>query len=134
MKSSQCVVTLLATLLIRCSGSKENQPAVPSITPAEAVKFLDGDTTVVFLDVRSGTEYASETGHVRGAVLVPVDSLRERVAELEPRKSKTFIVYCKAGGRSARAQKILAELGFRALNMLGGITRWNNEHLPVVKE
>jgi rhodanese-related sulfurtransferase len=134
MKNHMLVVVALAATLLGCSGLTNDRTQVPSVAPAQAVRFLEKDTSVVFLDVRSRAEYTSETGHVRGATLIPVDSLQARIRELEPQKSKTFVVYCRTGGRSARAQKILTEQGFRALNMLGGITRWNKEQLPVVKE
>ncbi len=100
----------------------------------ESMKFLGHDTTVVFLDVRTTKEYGSETGHVRGAILIPIDSLESRLPELDTYKSKTIIAYCRTGIRSVRAQRILAENGFHALSMLGGITRWNKEDLPVEKE
>ena len=125
---------ILATALIGCTGTRNEASKVPSITPAESLKFLGHDTTVVFLDVRTSKEYTSETGHLQGAILIAVDSLETRLPELELYKSKTIIAYCRSGVRSGRAQKILAEHGFHALSMLGGITRWNKEALPVVKE
>ena len=98
------------------------------------MKFLGHDTSVVFLDVRTPKEYASETGHLKGAILIPVDSLESHLSELEPYKSKTIIAYCRSGVRSVRAQTILTKHGFHALSMIGGITRWNKELLPVIKE
>ena len=134
MKYRLSVAIVLASVLVGCTGSKNEGSELPSLTPAEAAKSLDDDTSVVFLDVRSTAEYASESGHLRGAVLIPVDSLQTRITELDPLKSKTFVVYCRSGARSARAQKLLVENGFHVLNMLGGMLRWNKEHLPVVKE
>jgi phage shock protein E len=125
---------ILISAFIGCTGSKNKASSVPSITPIESMKFLGHDTTVVFLDVRTTKEFASETGHLHGAVLIPVDSLENRLRELDPYKSKTIIAYCRTGVRSGRAQSILAEHGFHALSMLGGIARWNKEDLPVEKE
>lgn len=88
----------------------------------------------MFLDVRTPGEYKSETGHLQGAILIPVDTLERRMQELEPYKSKTIIAYCRSGNRSARAQKLLASYGYRAFSMSGGITQWNKEQFPVVKE
>ncbi len=134
MNDRLLVLILLAVALAGCTRPKEERAETSSITPVEAAKLLGQDTSVFFLDVRSRAEYASETGHVAGAALIPVDSLLVRIGEIEPHKTKTIVVYCKMGGRSARAQKILLEHGYHALNMLGGITRWNKEQLPVVRE
>ncbi len=134
MKRPHVVIVFLITTLAGCSGSKDEKNVPDSITPFEAAKILEDGADAVFLDVRSSIEYAGETGHVRGAILIPVDSLLGRLTELEAYKSKTIVVYCRMGGRSARAQRILTEHGYRALNVLGGIIRWNKEQLPVVRE
>jgi rhodanese-related sulfurtransferase len=128
------VVFILSSTIIGCAGSRDEGSRVPSIAPDEAMKFLGHDTSVVFLDVRTPKEYASETGHLNGAILIPADTLESRISELEPYRSRTIIAYCRSGVRSTRAQTILAQHGFHALNMTGGITRWNKELLPVIKE
>ncbi len=107
---------------------------VPTVTPAETYKALGRDTSYVFLDVRTPEEFKSGTGHLEGAILIPIDSLGKSIGTLEPYRSKTIVAYCRSGVRSARAQKILAQAGFRALSMEGGMIRWNSENLPVVKE
>ena len=125
---------IVGLTFLGCASSRHEGSSVPSIAPDESMKFLGHDTTVVFLDVRTPKEYGSETGHLKGAILIPVDTLESRISELEPYKSKTIIAYCRSGVRSARAQTILAQHGFHALSMIGGITRWNKELLPVIRE
>jgi rhodanese-related sulfurtransferase len=125
---------ILGLTLPGCAGSRDEGSSVPGIAPDESMKFLGHDTSVVFLDVRTPREYASETGHLNGAILIPVDTLESRISDLEPYKSKTIIAYCRSGVRSVRAQKILTQYGFHALSMIGGITRWNKELFPVIKE
>jgi rhodanese-related sulfurtransferase len=125
---------LLAAMMIGCTASKNETSSVPSITPAKSAELLGHDTSVVFLDVRTSKEFQSETGHLQGAIHIPVDSLEFHLMELDPYKSKTIVAYCRTGHRSSRAQKFLAEKGFHVLSMTGGITRWNKEQLPVVKE
>ena len=134
MRAQVFVAVVLASALAGCATTKNDSTGIPTIDPAEASKLLDKDTSVVFLDVRSTKEFTSETGHLHGALLIPVDSLETRLPELEQQKSRTIITYCRSGVRSARAQKILSGHGFRSLSMAGGILRWNSEHLPVVKE
>jgi rhodanese-related sulfurtransferase len=134
MKSFFWIAVILAAFFAGCSAAKDAGMDVPTITPAESYKILGHDTAFVFLDVRTPAEYSSATGHLEGAILIPVDSLEHHIARLQPYRSRTIIAYCRAGVRSARAQKILAQSGYRALSMAGGITRWNAEDLPVIKE
>ena len=49
----------------------------------------------ILLDVRTEEEFIR--GHVNGAVNIPLDSLRERISELD--KTKIIIAYCKVGIR-----------------------------------
>lgn len=92
------------------------------------------DTTILLLDVRTEGEYTSETGHLKRAILIPVQELEKRVDELQPYKKKTIITYCRTQNRSTRAAEFLRKKGFNVLYMEGGITKWNAEKLPVVKE
>lgn len=134
MKLIFLMTVALLTVMTGCAGTRDVNESVNRITPGETAKILGRDTAYVILDVRTFAEFTSETGHLQGAILIPVDSLSARLNELTPYKSKTVIAYCRSGVRSGRAEKILNEHGFRALSMSGGITRWNIEQLPVVKE
>lgn len=100
----------------------------------QAVELLQKDTTVVVLDVRTPQEFKSETGHLKDAILIPVQELESRLKELEPYKNKTIIAVCRSGNRSGKAAALLKEKGFEAFNLEGGILKWNAEGLPVVKE
>lgn len=68
------------------------------------------------LDVRTKVEF--DAGHIKGAVNIPVDSLRERINEI-PRNKKIF-EYCKVGLRGYIAYRILVQNGFEAYNLSGG--------------
>ena len=78
-------------------------------------KYLADPKTIV-LDVRSQEEW--DFGHVEGAVLIPVDELRERYGELD--KRKTIVVYCGVGYRAYNACRFLMSRGFRVKNLGGG--------------
>lgn len=97
---------------------------IPAITPAEVQSKLDQGWSLV--DVRRDDEWAA--GHLEGAVHIPLDQLVDRVAEV-PDKA---VVYCHAGGRSARATGFLVSQGREAVNLDGGITEWTAEGHPVV--
>lgn len=68
------------------------------------------------LDVRTKVEF--EAGHVKGAVNISVDNLREGINQI-PRDKKIF-VYCKVGLRGYVAYRILVQNGFEAYNLSGG--------------
>ncbi len=68
------------------------------------------------LDVRTPTEFAS--GHVRGAVNLPLDELRDRLDEVD--RGKRTIAYCQVGQRGYLATRILAQAGYDAANLSGG--------------
>jgi len=121
------VVFLYLALGSGCSrkeGIKEEK-LYRDITPAEVKQRLENSDKLMILDVRTKDEYESQTGHLPGAILIPVQELENRFHELDSLKGKEIVAYCLAGGRSARASKFLGERGFKVLNMVGGITAWN---------
>jgi phage shock protein E len=61
------------------------------------------------LDVRTSEEFAS--GHLDGAVLIPVSDLAVRMGELP--RDRPVVVYCRSGRRSAAAADQLRSAGFR---------------------
>lgn len=74
----------------------------------------------VLLDVRTTSEYGS--GHLPGAINVPVQDLEKRIGELDPKKPT--VVYCRSGARSARAKRLLDSKGFESVADLGAMSRW----------
>jgi rhodanese-related sulfurtransferase/rubrerythrin len=82
----------------------------------------EGDVTV--LDVRQSQEYRS--GHLPGAVFIPLPELPDRTKELDP--SKPVLAYCRSGNRSRAAAAVLLTEGFPAVFSLeGGIAAWKGE-------
>ncbi|ADQ04856.1 FAD-dependent pyridine nucleotide-disulfide oxidoreductase [Caldicellulosiruptor owensensis OL] len=101
---------------------------VKNILPDRVFELLDNPDYIV-LDVRTPEEY--EFGHVKGAVNIPVDELRNRVSELP--KDKKIIVYCGVGFRSYHGCLILKANGFDCLNMSGGWTSWRMYYPDMVE-
>jgi NADPH-dependent 2,4-dienoyl-CoA reductase/sulfur reductase-like enzyme len=84
------------------------------ISPEQYLESNNEDT--ILLDVRTVPEF--EKGHIEGALNIPVDSLRERIGELD--KDKEIIEYCQVGLRGYIAARILNQNGFKVKNMTGG--------------
>jgi len=84
----------------------------------------------MLLDVRTPEEYAE--GHIKGAKLIPIQQLAEHLNEVP--HDKQVYVYCKSGGRSSRASKLLASNGFSNIeNIKGGFDAWKAAGYPVEK-
>jgi len=90
----------------------------------EAVLAADSAERAFLLDVRTPPEYAS--GHIPGAVNIPVDDLRSRLAEL-PRDRK-IAAYCQVGQRGYLATRILLQAGYSAANVGGGFNTYKLFH------
>lgn len=80
------------------------------------VEKLIGDDSVILLDTRTVGEY--RRGRIPGSVNIPLDSLRERLGELD--KLKKIYVNCFSGLRSYIACRILTQNGFDCSNLSGG--------------
>lgn len=112
----------------------ENPKGYKIITPQKALEQLNENFDIVLLDVRSEREYNDELGHLANSTLIPIKELERRIDELETYKGKTIITYCSHGIRSARAAKLLTKEGFTVYSLIGGLTKWNRNGLPVVRE
>ena len=97
---------------------------VPSISSKESMELLS-DKNYQFLDVRTGSEYAS--GHIPNSLHIPLQEIQGRISELEDIKDKNIIVYCRSGARSSMASKSLLKNGYNVRNLSGGILGWEGE-------
>ena len=60
-----------------------------------------------------------------------MQELENRIGELDQYKKQRIIAVCRTGHRSGQAASILKVKGFDAVDMVGGMVRWNAEQLPV---
>lgn len=71
----------------------------------------------ILLDVRTAKEFAS--GTIEGALNLPLDEVRDRLAELP--KDKVIYIFCQQGMRGYLAQRILVQNGYdNVYNLSGG--------------
>lgn len=97
-----------------------------AITTTE-LAALGNDITLV--DVREVDEF--DNVRVEGAINVPLSELQTRVDEVP--SDTTVYVMCLSGGRSAKAVAWLEQQGRDVVNVLGGISQWDLDGLPVVR-
>ena len=92
--------------------------SVPEISVDELAARLEAGAFL--LDVRQPAEY--DVAHVRGAVLVPLAEVPDRLAELPA--GDEVLVICRSGVRSLAAAEYLGQRQIRAANVTGGILAW----------
>ena len=100
------------------------QPTVPEVDIDELAARRAAGAYV--LDVRNPDEY--ESGHVPGAVLIPLGQLGDRWQEVPEGE---VLVICKTGVRSARAVEALNGAGRTTVNVAGGTVAWMEAGHPV---
>lgn len=84
------------------------------------------------VDVREVDEYVGPLGHIETAELVPLGTVGQVAATWD--RSLPVVLVCRSGGRSAKAALEMRALGFKKIaSMGGGMTRWSEAHLPVLR-
>lgn len=88
---------------------------------------LSQDNNSVVLDVRTQEEV--DEGSIPNAIHIDIYKGQGFIYEVDQLdKSKSYYVYCKAGGRSAQACAIMNQLGFKnTYNLVGGFSEWQGE-------
>ena len=95
---------------------------------AEIKARLDAGWSPFVLDVRKPHE-ADIVRFDWADTLIPHEDVGTRLSEIP--RDRPILVHCKAGGRSAKAAKVLADAGYEDVtNMEGGITGWASELDP----
>lgn len=119
-------------------------PPAPEVAPAppaaaESLASIDSDVQevrerveagepVTLLDVRTDAEVAE--GRIPDALHIPLDQLEARWSEVE--NCNEVVCYCRSGGRSLAAARLLRDKGiFNATSLEGGIMAWTDQGGPV---
>lgn len=125
MKRILPLIFSVLLLLSGCSGKESANHSYEQISQQEAKTMMDTQD-VIILDVREQEEY--DSGHIPGAVLLPVGTISEKTAAaVIPEKDSVVLVYCRSGNRSKTASAALAELGYTGVYEFGGINTWPYE-------
>lgn len=97
---------------------------VQTLSMDEVMERLKSDS-ILLLDVRPTEEY--ESGHIAGAISVPIDSLERLMHELS--RASEYVAYCSGPlcVSSALAAHQLCSQGFKAYQMDEGLNEWQ-EH------
>jgi rhodanese-related sulfurtransferase len=106
------IAFLLSTVMLSASCNIESDKGAASrtISAKEAYQMMNDAEEFVILDVRTESEYKER--HIEGALLIPDYELGIRAEAELPDKSALIFVYCRGGGRSAKATNELIEMGY----------------------
>ena len=123
------------------SGKPAEGPAVPTVKWGPVVVTFAGIPEVrpdwvarnisdlFVLDVRNPGEFEGDLGRLDGAVLIPLDELRDRISEVPT--DRPVVTVCQSGKRSGMASQILLGAGYeRVANVAGGLIQWSRLALP----
>ena len=107
---------------------------VPEVSPMQLDIMRDGRSArPQLIDVRTGTEWRS--GHIAGAIHVPINELDSRIARLKLDPALPVIAICRAAHRSVPAVRLLRRHGIgNACQLQGGMLAWQQSGLPVERD
>lgn len=78
----------------------------------------------IIVDVRTPAELVEGEVPNHQMINFNAPSFLDDIQELD--KDKTYLLYCRSGGRSERAAQMMSQMGFKDVyNLLGGIMAWN---------
>ncbi len=103
-------------------------PSARVVTAQEAMRALQSGELAQVIDVRSPDEYA--TGHIPGAVNVPLDEIETRLGDLV--RSGSVLVVCQSGQRAEMACELVGRGHDELVRLEGGTDAWLQAGGPVV--
>ena len=132
------VVLISIVILQGCTTTEDNisyskTQNLMDITAIESYSLIHNNTenpNFIIIDIRTPEEY--ESGHLEDAIIIDYyeNTFEKDIDQLD--KEKTYLIYCRTGRRTGLAMEIMKDLNFfNVYNMLGGITQWKTEGLPI---
>ncbi len=124
------IYSLTTLLIVFCSSESIEAQDIQHINAIEFNKLINTEQGII-LDVRTLAEV--NAGHIEDATNINFYASDFTNKLNLMRKDVPIYVYCRSGGRSAKAVRKMQELGFnKVYNLLGGISEWESNNLKVV--
>ncbi len=122
---------VLALVAVLFNEYRNLSAGFKAVGPLIATRIINDEEPLI-LDVRENAEV--KDGIIANALHIPLSELPKRMAELDPYRDRSVLVYCRSGSRSASAARRLRRSGFeKVYNLAGGIMAWADQHLPVAR-
>lgn len=122
------LILISSVLLLGCSS---NSQSYINLKPIEFQVAIENEGCII-LDVRTPQEVSS--GAIENASTIDFydQDFERKISKIQ--KDKTVYVYCKSGGRSSQAAKLLVKSGqAKVVNLNGGIMAWQSAQLPLIQ-
>ncbi|NJL74275.1 MAG: rhodanese-like domain-containing protein [Saprospiraceae bacterium] len=107
------------------SKTEKIKPSIQVLNSQQFAQKINATEKAQVVDVRTVPEF--EAGHLDQAININVngaDFATQVKKNIDP--NQPIFVYCQVGGRSARAAKILADLGYTQIyDLAGGYQAWS---------
>ncbi|MFW5884190.1 MAG: rhodanese-like domain-containing protein [bacterium] len=119
------IVLVVFGLAVAAAGAQSDAQSQEDLDvfldPDRLLELIEDPPEDFYLvDVRTEREY--RTGHVPGAILIPYGEIAENPPTDD--RDALIVVYCRTGGRSARADDSLRDAGYTRVLDWGGIVDW----------
>lgn len=114
-------------------GEREQQgqgrKAIQEVSAEDVWGQLQGPNPPRIVDVREQHEW--DAGHIRGAEHIPLGQVAEAAPARLLRKDEPIVLHCAVGARSAKAARLLLQLGYtNVTNLIPGFARWQELGYP----
>jgi phage shock protein E len=128
------IVILICFIAFGITTTSFSQEGVyKDLSVKEFQKAIADNPNAVVLDLRTPDEV--KAGKIKGAIQIDYfkKDFESHIASLD--KSKTYLIYCAAGGRSEETKELMQKNHFKTVyNLPEGFNGWKKAGMPVVKE
>ena len=122
------LLTLISLSIAVCSCSQsesanDNAPKIERVSQDRFKNIIEINQDIQIIDVRTAAEFS--VGAIANAVNIDYldDNFEAKIKALD--KNKVTLIYCQAGGRSAKALQLFKKAGFkRTVELQGGYSGW----------
>ena len=122
---------LLFLSLVFLLGCSSKSQSYINLNPIEFQSAIEKEGGII-LDVRTPQEVSSGTIENASTIDFYDQNFERKISKIQ--KDKTVFVYCKSGGRSSQAAKMLVKSGqAKVVNLSGGIMAWQATQLPLIR-
>ena len=101
------------------------QSNVKNITAASLKQFMDSNTTLKLIDVRTKAEHQRQ--NIKGSINIDIfNSNFDDLCETKVDVNEPVLLYCRSGQRSMTAARRLEKMGYQDIyNLKGGMIAWS---------
>ena len=112
----------------------KNTTVITNLSPERFKAAIAGEKAPMIIDLRTNDEIKNK-GYIKGSV--QIDYLAKdfdlKLSVLD--KSKTYYIYCAAGGRSGDCAEQMEKQGFkRVFNLEKGFSDWAAKGMPIERK